>query len=579
MIGIFITLSIIISASILLFLAWYSRRFSDNPATLPFQLLMIALAYWAFNYTLELVSPSLSWKIFWNHTRFLATPFIPILEIWLIAVLLKKEHWISGLRGALLLVIPVITVLLALTGNYHEFFRVHYFIDDSGPVPILNFTNGLWYQIYSVFSYSLMVIGLVILFISRNEAHKIYRNQRLLLCVAFIIPLFMEILAFLGIDPIKGVCITTSLFWISGVIIAVALFRYGFIDLIPIARSRVIEGMGMPMFVIDMNGKIIDVNPAAETICRSAVPAILGKGIDTVFSDWPEFIRFCSLNSVSSTEIARDGDEGLNYYYASTDILSSSSGTYEGKVVTLVDITRQKMLEETLNRTNRDLMTVSRSLTEANTLLNLLTSITRHDILNQVHTVSLVCEVMHGESLTPEMEKYVSMIASSSEEIHALIEFTREFQNLGHTAPVWQSIHSLFKNDTIIRILGPVELLLPDQHVEILAVPLLGKVAFNLVENSKRHGKDLTCIRVSVRTDGDELIILYEDDGSGVRDNEKDLIFSRGYGKNTGLGLFFIKEILGITGISIRETGVYGVGVRFEIRVPKGNFRIGTEPG
>jgi len=248
-------------------------------------------------------------------------------------------------------------------------------------------------------------------------------------------------------------------------------------------------------------------------------------------------------------------------------------------VVTLVDITRQKMLEETLNRTNRDLVTVSGSLTEANTLLNLLTSITRHDILNQVHTISLICEVMHGEFLSPEMEKYVSMIASSSEEIHALIEFTREYQNLGNTAPVWQNVHSLFKSDAITRILGPVELLLPDRHVEILAVPLLGKAAFNLVENSKRHGIDLTWIRLSVRTEGDDLIIFYEDDGNGVRDNEKDLIFSRGYGKNTGLGLFFIKEILGITGMSIRETGVYGVGVRFEIRVSKGNFRIGTKQG
>ena len=86
-------------------------------------------------------------------------------------------------------------------------------------------------------------------------------------------------------------------------------------------------------------------------------------------------------------------------------------------------------------------------------------------------------------------------------------------------------------------------------------------------------GGTVTTISISTRKDGDRLVILVEDDGAGIADDEKERIFERGYGKNTGLGLFLAREILAITGISISETGVPGKGARFEITVPEGRWR------
>jgi signal transduction histidine kinase len=69
------------------------------------------------------------------------------------------------------------------------------------------------------------------------------------------------------------------------------------------------------------------------------------------------------------------------------------------------------------------------------------------------------------------------------------------------------------------------------------------------------------------------MIVIVEDNGIGIPLAEKEKIFTRGYGKNTGLGLFLAKEILAITGIAIRETGIPGEGARFEILVPGGSVR------
>ena len=101
---------------------------------------------------------------------------------------------------------------------------------------------------------------------------------------------------------------------------------------------------------------------------------------------------------------------------------------------------------------------------------------------------------------------------------------------------------------------------------------MLDKVFHNLLDNSIRHGKGVTHIRVSGKDGPDGYTITWKDNGVGVSMSEKDLIFERGHGQHTGLGLFLVREILALTGISITETGKEGSGARFEILVPNGVY-------
>jgi signal transduction histidine kinase len=94
------------------------------------------------------------------------------------------------------------------------------------------------------------------------------------------------------------------------------------------------------------------------------------------------------------------------------------------------------------------------------------------------------------------------------------------------------------------------------------------------VDNAVHYGGKITTIRFFVEEPGDDHLIVCEDDGDGIIIAEKEKIFERGFGKNTGLGLALSREILDITGITIRETGEPGKGARFEITVPKGAFRL-----
>ena len=136
---------------------------------------------------------------------------------------------------------------------------------------------------------------------------------------------------------------------------------------------------------------------------------------------------------------------------------------------------------------------------------------------------------------------------------------------------------STVKSAIVNLNLGTIQVKNELGRLEIYADYLLEKVFFNLVDNSLRHGEKVTVCRFSYLNDADGVTIVYEDDGIGVPANAKDKIFKREYYRNTGYGMFLAHEILSITNLAIKETGVPQKGARFEIRVPAGEFRFAAD--
>ena len=242
-------------------------------------------------------------------------------------------------------------------------------------------------------------------------------------------------------------------------------------------------------------------------------------------------------------------------------------GRYYGRVWYFQDITDRKRAEEALRIANKK--------------LTLLSGITRHDIRNQTLSLSAYLDLSRqyvGDS--PEMKEYISREEQIVKTIERQILFTREYEKLGASDPVWQDIHTVVSEVVREMDLTGIDLEIAFlKDAEIFADPLLRNVLHNLIDNSLRHGgESLNEIRFFSHESEDGLVIVCEDDGAGIGDDDKEMIFYRGFGKNTGFGLFFIREILDITGISIRETGRAGQGARFEITVPRGAFRF-TDTG
>ncbi len=225
-----------------------------------------------------------------------------------------------------------------------------------------------------------------------------------------------------------------------------------------------------------------------------------------------------------------------------------------------------------LRSENAERLRAERALAEANRKLQLMASITRHDLRNQLTAVREYLELSLAKLDRSPGSARSDILAATGVVNQTIntIEFTGEYQKIGIKAPVWKNAKELVDKAGSSADLGKVRLenFVP-ATVEILADPLVEKVFFNLIDNALRYGKTTT-IRFRL---GENDTLICEDDGVGIPPGEKEKIFAYEYGMNTGLGLFLAREILTITGITIRETGMPGKGARFEIACPPGVLR------
>ena len=325
----------------------------------------------------------------------------------------------------------------------------------------------------------------------------------------------------------------------------------------------VIENIQDAVVQSDREGRLVMASPSAARLIGYESPdEILGMPMTSFYKNPDD--RQAMLNEMTRTgklvdyifEIRRrDGSTlwgSLNAHF-----LYDKNGQIKGTEGAIHDITERRLMEQAIR--------------EANHKLNLLNSITRHDVANQLTILQGFAQIAAMKKGDPVITDYLTKILAAADTIARQIEFTRTYQELGVRAPLWVLIEGVIGH---IGSRVPVRFSRTCGGIEIYADPMLERVFFNLVDNAIRHGGRVTEITVRCEREPDSLLVIVEDNGNGIPVAEKEKIFRRGYGKNSGLGLFLVQEILAITGITIRETGIPGTGARFEMLVPKGSYRF-----
>lgn len=329
------------------------------------------------------------------------------------------------------------------------------------------------------------------------------------------------------------------------------------------ARYRsYVESAEESIYTIDRDLRYLLINPKYNARRGLEVRSRLGR-MFAEFHTAAETSRFTALTSTVfqiGQSLEDETEHNGRYYHRKfSPVRDPASGSIVAVTIISSDVTDLRKTEVRLKDINKKL-----------TLMN---TITRHDILNSVAGL-LGCVDMAGETdAGGKCRDLLKDIRAAGLTIREQVMFTREYQEIGIHSPQWQDLAGVIRNSAGRFETDPVLIVISVQGVAIMADPLLGKVFFNLIDNAIRHGEKIKQIRFSCHLSAGSLVILCEDDGSGVAADEKERIFDLGVGKNTGYGLYLIREILAITGITIRETGVQGAGARFEIFVPEGLYR------
>ncbi len=330
---------------------------------------------------------------------------------------------------------------------------------------------------------------------------------------------------------------------------------------------RLFETAQDAILILDGNtGEVIDANKFILDMLGYPFEYFIGRQL------WElGFIRDKSIAQQAFTELKTNG----YIRYENLPLETKDGRVFNVEFISNAYLVGDKKIIQCNIRDITDRKRAEEAFKEANKKLNLLSSITRHDINNQLVSVNGFLEILQSKVPDPDLSDYFTRITKASARIAAMIQFTREYEQIGVSDPAWQDTRSQVDAAEESIAIGQVRLVnnLP-AGTEVFADPLIFKVFSNLMDNAVRHGGKITTIRFFSEESGDDHLIVCEDDGDGVPREEKEKIFERGFGSNTGLGLFLSREILSITSIEIHETGELGKGARFEMLVPKGMHRM-----
>jgi PAS domain S-box-containing protein len=317
------------------------------------------------------------------------------------------------------------------------------------------------------------------------------------------------------------------------------------------------------VFIADPDGKILHMNRAGLDLFA------IGQDTGDTGSSYGKFTD-CIRENIgklrSSPQVPGEGSFDLELDTGEKRVFLglTLSPVYDSRDRTLFmgiarDITRQKILQQNQREIQKKLL--------------LMQKIFRHDLNNQITAILGYLSLSKKETNNPAFLGFIEKEERIVDSIRKSMGFTKIYENLGDESATWIDIAEIFSSAWASLAQTTVRLDLPDNSLEILVDPLFRNVVFNLLDNSLRHGgKNLSVIRVSLSC-GDDVVLLYEDNGAGILTENKEKIFNRGFYTNNGFGLLLIREILSLTGLSIRETGTPGRGACFEIMVPRGMWR------
>jgi PAS domain S-box-containing protein len=334
-----------LSAALSAAMAVLAVRRRRAPGAMMLALLMAMLGNWALLYALELASADLASKVFWAKAQYLFFVWAPFL--WVIFVLryTGRDVWLRPRNIILAAIIPAVTIGLAWTTEQHGLIYQQTSLDTSQAYSMLVLDYGPAFWVQGTYLYVLMFLGLILLVYTFQQSARIYRLQIALLAVAALVPLLGNIFYISRLSPWPNLDLTPFAFLISGALAVWSLFRYRFLDILPVARDVLIEGMDDAVIVLDDQQRIVDLNRAAQRLFGPKSRKALGQPADHLLSTWSDAPAIDPKTTSAHTELVLKDQEGQRYLDLRVSVLYEHQHKLTGWLLVLRDITERRQVE------------------------------------------------------------------------------------------------------------------------------------------------------------------------------------------------------------------------------------------
>ncbi|MBI9050720.1 MAG: PAS domain S-box protein [Anaerolineaceae bacterium] len=330
----------ILSAVICTGLAVYLFRRTKAVGSTPFSITYMFITLWILAQLLSLPYVSEAWLMFWTNIRFLPLAFVPYLWFLFALQFYLQSPRLSRKLVVLLALVPSITQVLVWTNPLHYLFINNAQSGYYGSFYIITSWHwGIFFWVHAAYSYTLMLIGMILIIHAAARFLQVYRGQAILLITSAIFPLLITMGHTFNLIPIY-LDLTPIAFTVSGIAIILNISSLHFGKLAPIEKEKLIEYMRDGMLMIDQNHEILDINYAALRFLHTSHLQTIGKNLIKLYP----FINIPDINEREIYEIEPHiGNEIKRFEVITSPI--QRQGQISGWLILLRDITEIALVE------------------------------------------------------------------------------------------------------------------------------------------------------------------------------------------------------------------------------------------
>ncbi len=305
---------------------------------------MLSIFLWCLGAGIEFFSIAIWAKVFWIKITYLGVATVA--PLWFIFVLnyTNYDKYLKPIHIKLLFVIPFIVIVLAFTNEWHRLLWPVIIPTSNQPGAILIYGHGPVFFINMIYSFSLTIVGLIILIKTLIKSSRKYRQQILILIMVGLIPLIFSSFYAFHVLPIVGLDFSPFALVIAGMLLALSIFRFHFLDILPVAHKILFKNMVNGVLVFDDNEKLMEVNSAASLINISHDD--INKSADEVLGKFEE-LKSVYMARKSESEVFL-GEPLNQWVQAQITPIYDDEDIFQGHLLIIQDINKRKKLEEAL---------------------------------------------------------------------------------------------------------------------------------------------------------------------------------------------------------------------------------------
>jgi len=569
--AVFLVLPTIISVYLALH-AWWRRSI---PGAISFMVAMLIVAAWCVTSLFTIISQDEQTGLFWIKFMLAVVPYLPAFILMaVIQTSVRKQPF--RLRLVLLLAIPTITAFLSLTSAQGNFYIYNISLAQSDGQTI-GWTNqyGPWSVVHLSYSYALITFAIVLLvqqFI-RIRYHT-YRIRVFLLLVGLALPFITNIANTLMANV--HYFITPIMFNISAPIFFWAIFRYRLFEVLPIARDRAFEHMDDAIIIVDLENRIVDVNPNASLLAGQSTEMLLEQPLFNGFAPFEAALSPLLGSAVSHKPITVENHTEKRYFDVTITPVTHDQQPV-GKLIIMHDMTDQRLAEmraHQLEMEHERLSTLSQFIESAS-----------HEFRTPLSVIkSSTFIISRSEDATKRAEK-IAQIDDQANRISQLVEALLTVVRVNASTEltldpldvnllvnnIKQQINEEHKAQEV-----KIELDLASQRLFINAdVVYLSQAVYAVVHNAIRYTPKGGCVTIKTCQQESQVMITIQDTGIGIEPEHLPHIFDVFYRVDKahttagfGTGLTVASRVITLHGGQISASSTLGEGTTITITLP-----------